>query len=221
MLTLECAHTSFELDAAGSLTVNGHVQNAAQQSDLERQLRGIEGVKKLETKLSFVPRPFCEVTSVIEGLRTSERGALEARVVKPKPPLRIGQQPVFIDVAGPDFAASVAVDVWSLAEKGPERLEVAHLLPHAGYSLSDQFKANETKTINRISDGTKPQVIRVYPPAGRLLLTVIASDRPLVARDRALMEDPSRYLASLRADTESRGSNARIATWYGFVEVLP
>jgi serine/threonine protein kinase len=221
MLKLECGHASFDLDAAGSLTVNGHVQNARQQSELELRLRGIEGVKKVETKLSFVPRPFCEVTSFLEGIRTSDRGALEARVTKPKPPLRIGQQPVFIDVAAPGFAANITVDVWSLSEKGPERLEVAHLLPHAGYSLSDLFKANETKTINRISDGTKPQVIRVYPPAGRLLFTAIASDRPLVARDRALLEDPLQYLTSLRAEIESRGANARIATWYGFVEVLP
>ena len=221
LLALDCARASFEFGATGTLTVSGHVQDAGQQAELERQLRGIAGVKDLQTKLALVPRPFCEVTSVVEGLRTAEGGALEVRVVQPKPPLRVGQQPVFVDVVGPDFAANIAVDVWSLEEKQPTRLEVAHLLPHAGYSLSDQFKANERKTINRISDGKKPQVIKVTPPTGRLLFTAIASDRPLVQRDRALTGDPSQYIASLRADANARGSNARVATWYGFVEVLP
>ena len=159
----------------------------------------------MRPNFSFVPRPFCEVTSVIEGIRTSERGALEARVVKPKPPLRIGQQPVFVDVAAPDFAANITVDVWSLAEKGPERLEVAHLLPHAGYSLSDQFKANETKTIDRISDGKVPQVIKVYPPAGRLLFTAIASDRPLVATQPR----PDRRPVPISRVVAGRGAIAR------------
>jgi len=221
LLALDCAHTSFQLDAAGSLTVSGHVQNSGQREELERQLRGIAGVTNLQANLDFVPRPFCEVTSIMAAVRTTEGGALGVRVVKPKLPLRVGQQPVFVEVIGPDFAANVAVDVWSLAETPPARVEVAHLLPHAGYSLSDQFKASERKTINRISDGKTPQVIKVYPPAGRLLFTAVASDRPLVQRDRAFTGDPARYLASLRAEAEAQGSAARIATWYGFVEVLP
>ena len=224
LLALDCAHASFELGGGGSLIVNGHVQDAGQLTELERQLRGIAGVKDLKTNLAFVPRPFCEVTSLVEGLRNSEGGKLEVRVIRPKPPLRVGQQPVYLDVVGPDFAANIAVDVWSVAEKKPIRLEVAHLLPHTGYSLSDQFKVNERKTINRFFDGKggeKPMEIRVNPPAGRLLFTAIASDSPLVSRNRALTGDPSQYIASLRADANARGSNARVATWYGFVEVLP
>jgi serine/threonine protein kinase len=219
--SLDCGYASFELGDSGTLTVNGHLQDSRQQSELEQRLRGITGVKELRTNLAFVTRPFCEVTSLLAGLRTAEGGALEVRVAQPKLPLRVGQQPVLLDVVGASFAANVAIDVWSLAENEPARLEVAHLLPHAGYSLSDEFKMNEHRTINRITDGKSQQVIRVTPPAGRLLFTAIASDRPLVQRDRAFNEDPVQYIASLRAIAEAGGSNARIATWYGFVDVLP
>jgi hypothetical protein len=221
LLGLECAHASFDFDPTGVLTVSGQVRDSAQRSELERRLRAIAGISDLRMDLALVPPPYCEVTSLVARLSNAGSGPLEVRVTRPKPPLRIGQEPVHLEVVGPDFDSNIAVDVWSLQDKQPTRLDVAHLLPHAGYSLSDAFKPNERKTIRRISDGANPVDIKVYPPPGKLLITAVASERPLVQRDRPLTSDPTQYLAAIRAEADARGASARIATWYGFVEVLP
>jgi hypothetical protein len=218
--SLDCANASFELGESGLVTVKGQVQDAAQQADLERRLRDIRGVSDVRSNFEFVPRPFCEVTSLLSVLATAPAGAMGVRV-RPDPPLKIGQY-VVLDVTGPDFGANIALDVWTVAENQSKTLDVSHLLPHAGYSLSDQFAARERKEIDRIEDGKKPRKIEVLPPAGPMLLTAIASNRRLVERDRPLEEkNVQDYIGSLRNFAAGRDPTVQVATWFGFVEVVP
>lgn len=223
LAALDCAKVAFELDEAGRLTLRGRVQDAQQRTGLQQVVGGMEGVKSVTAEVVFVPRPYCEVVGSLESLgNTSGGGSLGVRVVRPPPPLRIGQQGVTLEVTGPDFPAHITVDVWSLAEREPRRMEVSHLLPHAGYSLSDRFRANERKSIDRIADGkSAPVRIAVMPPPGHLLITAIASDHRLVEREQALEGNPDAHLAALRAAATGRATDGRIATWHGLVEVRP
>jgi type VI secretion system protein ImpK len=208
---LDCADIKLAGVDHGVVKLAGRVESDDQREQVRRRIEQIRGVKGESDAFDVIPRPFCEVISVLEPLKSGNGGALGLAI---RPTKGCGAtyyrgENLVVDVTGKKPLRYVYVDYYVADGR-----MVAHLLPNPqqpGNSLGDAVEL----TVGGASDKAQWQI---QPPFGREMVTAISSPKPLFSPPREMPENDDTYLASLRQAFKADAPAADMASAYCFTE---
>lgn len=210
-----CSRIAVAVQAC-TVTLSGRIEAETQRLALRGLIQGLQGVQQIDdTALQVISRPFCEALELFEPLNESRRarpGALRVRPNKAgSPPLYVAGEDLTLEVTMPDaFASYLYVDVY----EGDGR--VSYL--YSNQALGQPFAPGSTQTLGLA--GGKP-IWGIGPPYGSLLVTVIASETPLVFPPSTAPYAPGRaagYLDQLRQAIASVPQMTALDAAFVFIE---
>ncbi|MGE3536435.1 MAG: DotU family type IV/VI secretion system protein [Candidatus Tectimicrobiota bacterium] len=198
------------------VTLAGRMASAEQRTALRHLVQGWPEVQQLDdSAVHIVPRPFCEVLGLFEALTTPGASQVGALRVQPN---KAGEPPGY--VAGEDFTLEVSMPTRFTSYLYVDLYESDGLVRYlySNQNLGKPLTAGSTQTLG-IEQG-KP-IWGVGPPYGRALVTVIASETPLVFPPPKPGEAPgnaSSYLERLQQALAQQPPESGREVAYFFIE---
>jgi hypothetical protein len=195
--------------------LSGRVASADQRTQVHRVVQSIASTGRVDDALHIVPRPFCEVLALLEPVQAhadTHALGLGARPNKVSdPPVYRQGEALRIDVTTPaQFASYLYVDFYDNDGR-------VHYL-FANPELNRPFLP---QSVHTLGSAHGHPLWEIGPPYGRGLVTVIASQTPLVFPPLAPGDAPESaavYLTRLRQALPQASAPAAVAATFFFLE---
>jgi hypothetical protein len=183
----QCASIKSEMGPDRAVQIAGNVSTAADLDRLRSAVAGIRGVGAVDFEAGVVPWPHCVVATVLAPLlaRTGQ-GAPALAFDASAPEQHIGDR-LAVDVRMPNFDGYVNVDYFS--KDG----QVLHLFPNKRDLLSIRPAYNRFVLF-------RPPLHSCWTysgAAGRQLIALVVTPKPLFATPRSEIENAHDYLPAL------------------------
>jgi hypothetical protein len=197
---LECGRIEATVDSWGIVRLQGFVGKQDKLSSLMRTIRGMKGVRHVESSVRITPWPICEAYLALYPL-PKEANQLSANILDhPNNVLEIG-------------------DMFSVEVKLPKRPGYAYAtyLQSSGEALSFYWGKTYTpgQILNLGGSGYK-----ISAPLGKEMLIVITSPKPLFEQDSPDPTKPdSKYLAQLKQALHALSVRDREKITFAAVEI--
>jgi type IV/VI secretion system ImpK/VasF family protein len=218
--------TADVIEPAGRVALAGRVPHETHRHTIASDVQKVPGVRLFKDKLEVIPRPACEVLDLLEPFQTGPASGMSVTLKKGLPdgniiavdranPLYSLDDNLVIEVEVP-FGSYVYIDYYDTKERPPSFGEVTHLFPSSFAS----HNLKQPHVTFMIGDPAGAGQIKIGLPAGRDLVTVIASKSPLlavsdlVAPGASLKAEPAEgYLARLRQALQGVAKSDVMATF--------
>jgi serine/threonine protein kinase len=218
--TLECGDASARLSGDGTLLLSGFVSTPEALSRLKGAVRQIEGIEKIEDRLSVQPWPFCTILSVLRPLQPA--GAtpeILPRLDLNKADLRYrtGEKLVVTATVGTGFEGYLYVDY--IDSDG----SVVHLLP-SPRQTQNRMQPGQQIVLGALdaNDASGDFVYEIQPPLGPGMVVAFASRHRILEAPRPHVETTGAYVPALSAALLARPSGepqADLVSAYAAIEI--
>lgn len=183
----QCASIKSETSADRAVQIAGNVSTAADLDRLRSAIARIPGIGVVDFEAGIMPWPHCEVANVLAPLLASSgQGAARLAFDAAAPEQHIGDR-LTLDVRMPNFDGYVNVDYFS------GNGQVLHLFPNKRDTLSIRPAYNRFVLF-------RPPLHSCWTysgAAGRQLVTLIVTPKPLFATPRSEIENAHDFLPIL------------------------
>jgi len=209
-----CIQVSIAVEGC-TILLSGRVASEDQRMQVHHVVQRIASTGRIDDRLHIVPRPFCEVLTLLEPVQAdADTHALHV-VARPNkvsdPPVYRQGEALLMEVTTPaQFASYLYVDFYDIDGR-------VHYL-FANPELNRPFPP---QSVHMLGSAHGQPLWEIGPPYGRGLVTVIASPTPLVFPPLAPGDDPEAaalYLTRLRQALPQEHAATAVAATFFFLE---